>query len=558
LAEYHDGIFTTPYHSTRDEIQQQDLDDIPFVSPNGSEISLFSNDGFKIQRRTALFNRHVKPHGVLVDLQSTKNLFTNNDSDDMQIEDDQDPPSSDFSVYPQAGLKSAGHFQAKNLIAGCYPIIRRINRYLNRHRPHHRPSHDSSDSDDMQVDDDNNNNSDNNNDHYILNRPVVQGIASQGYNALMHHTRGRTAQHHEVQVGQVTAALAGIYATTPQHTNRARKLTRSCQQALPHQAFAEKILSEAITTDLRLENIYSIDIKALAPVKRNGRTLLEDILLPLSSMWQHGDLLNRLKKSVVLFKPEVNLFPSPHYRSPFHPFVPFLLHRQAFPQIYNWTSYPLTCAIESLFQQASSNNAISKKDPFLVEICSVAERALNYLHTGNAAVIATSVMNPLWIGRALIQDGLPCLNPRYVVTSHGSRLKPLPETWPYNKKKHQPLSSSKRAQVLTYGESYFNASTLISHFQLYIIIITFIMENTSRKCAVRTSPFGALQRHSLACLYHIYIYRTKASPNCAIRTSPYGALQTHLFSITFFQNRSLIYSHSHSHSHIYHRPSWLI
>lgn len=33
--------------------------------------------------------------------------------------------------------------------------------------------------------------------------------------------------------------------------------------------------------------------------------VLEDILLPLSSVWEHGDLLYRLKESVVLFKPEV-------------------------------------------------------------------------------------------------------------------------------------------------------------------------------------------------------------------------------------------------------------
>lgn len=105
----------------------------------------------------------------------------------------------------------------------------------------------------------------------------------------------------------------------------------------------------------------------------------------------------------------------------------------------------------------SSSNS-SKKDPLLVEICSVAERALNYMHTGNAAVIATSVMNPLWIGLAMIQDGLPCFNPRYVVTAHGTRIKVLPEVWPYNKKKHQPLSSSKRSQLLTYGEQYFNVS----------------------------------------------------------------------------------------------------
>jgi hypothetical protein len=248
LEEYHDGIFTSPYSSTREEIPPDDLDDIPFVSDDGFELPLFSKDGFQIQRRSARFNRNVKPHGVLVDLLQTKNLFTN-DVDELF---DEDPCSIEFTVYPQAGLKTAGHFQAKGLVAGCYPFINRVNRLLNQ-----TSSDDSNDEDDEY---------DNN-----IGRPVIHGIASQGYNALMHHTRGRTAQHHEVQVGQVTAALAGMFAKTPQHITLSRRLTRTCRQALPHQAFTEKIQSPAISTDLRLENVYYIDMKALSPEHRNGR-----------------------------------------------------------------------------------------------------------------------------------------------------------------------------------------------------------------------------------------------------------------------------------------------
>jgi hypothetical protein len=211
---------------------------------------LYSKDGFEIQRRSARFHRGVKPHGVLVDLTRTKNLFTN-DIDELF---DEEPCSVDFTVYPQAGLKTVGHFQAKGLIAGCYPLIQRINRRLEQA---------SEDDLDTQVDDDA--------DEELRNAPVIQGITSQGYNALMHFTRGRTAQHHEVQVGQVTAALAGMFANTAPHTTICRRLTRTCEQALPHQAFAEKVRSMAITTDLRLENVYCIDMKALRPDQRNGR-----------------------------------------------------------------------------------------------------------------------------------------------------------------------------------------------------------------------------------------------------------------------------------------------
>ena len=255
IEEYQDGIFTTPYPDSREEIDPQDLDDIPLVSDEGLDIPLYSLDGFQIQRKTASFRRDVKPHGVLVDLQQTKKLFTN-DIDELFEEE---PCTTDFTVYPQAGLKSVGHFQAKGLVAGCYPLIKRINKLLEQ------PFRDD---DDGPLDDDDDDDDD---DDELVNRPVIQGIASQGYNALTHYTRGRTAQHHEVQVGQVTGALAGMFATTPQHTNLCRRLIRTCEQALPHQAFSEKVQSAAISTDLRLENVYCIDMKALRPEKRNGR-----------------------------------------------------------------------------------------------------------------------------------------------------------------------------------------------------------------------------------------------------------------------------------------------
>jgi hypothetical protein len=185
----------------------------------------------------------------LVDLLRTRNLFTN-DVDELL---DEEPSSIDFTVYPQAGLRTVGHFQAKGLISGCYPLIRRINRRITNLTP-----------DNMDIWDDEHNDN-------IADTPVIHAIASQGYNAMMHHTRGRTAQHHEVQVGQVTSALAGLFAKSPQHINVSKRLLRTCQQALPHQAFAEKIHCPAISTDLRLENVYYIDMKALRQDQRNGR-----------------------------------------------------------------------------------------------------------------------------------------------------------------------------------------------------------------------------------------------------------------------------------------------
>jgi hypothetical protein len=93
----------------------------------------------------------------------------------------------------------------------------------------------------------------------------------------------------------------------------------------------------------------------------------------------------------------------------------------------------------------------------------VVERALNYLHTGNVAVIATSVMNPLWIGRSIIQDGLPSINKDIVRTQRGSRILVKMDQWPFDKGRNLPRSVSKRAQGLTYGDAHHNVSTRCSY-----------------------------------------------------------------------------------------------
>jgi hypothetical protein len=249
IDDYEDGIFTTPYAMTREEVHPDDLDEIPYVSDDGYEIPLFSKDGFQIQRRIGLFASGSKPHGVLINLLQTRNLFTN-DVDELAEEE---CGVIDFTVYPQAGLRNAGHFQAKGLVLGCYPLLKLINRQIAR----------GSTDESRDVDDEDDNTG--------VGHAAIHVIASQGYNAMMHHTRGRTAQHHEVQVGQVTAALAGQYARTAQHVNVCKRLTWTCCQALLHEAFSAKIRGPAISTDLRLENVYYIDMKALRPQQRNGR-----------------------------------------------------------------------------------------------------------------------------------------------------------------------------------------------------------------------------------------------------------------------------------------------
>jgi hypothetical protein len=115
--------------------------------------------------------------------------------------------------------------------------------------------------------------------------------------------------------------------------------------------------------------------------------------------------------------------------------------------------------LEKIYKQGEAAMALGNKpEPALIEVSSIAECALNYMHTGNASVIAMSVMNPLWIGRAVIQDGIPYINPGVVRIQHDTPLTVDSAKWPYDQHKHQPKTASSRSQILMYGQGHFNVS----------------------------------------------------------------------------------------------------
>jgi len=82
----------------------------------------------------------------------------------------------------------------------------------------------------------------------------------------------------------------------------------------------------------------------------------------------------------------------------------------------------------------------------------VAERTLNYLHTGSAKVLATRVMQPLWTSQALLDHGLPAISP-VVVRLTSATMTIRGEKWPYDPTATEPYLASKRSHTITYGES---------------------------------------------------------------------------------------------------------
>ncbi len=131
---------------------------------------------------------------------------------------------------------------------------------------------------------------------------------------------------------------------------------------------------------------------------------------------------------------------------------------KAYPMIYPWATLGLTKFIEKIYTLERKN--IEKGwmvNPVNVELCAILERALNYMHSGNTKVIATSIMNPMWIGRALLHDGLPCLND-VMVKFIPSSWEVLSEHLPYNKATGTPLSAARSVIIYNYDEIVYGVS----------------------------------------------------------------------------------------------------
>ena len=104
-----------------------------------------------------------------------------------------------------------------------------------------------------------------------------------------------------------------------------------------------------------------------------------------------------------------------------------------------------------------------KPCPLTLELLASFERLLCYCHTGNTAVLATSLMHPLGLSRGTLKDGYPTLinpfqHPTVFLASRSS-YQINPAAWPL--KDGFPAVASKRAQVLSYS---------LTHFLVYLIL----------------------------------------------------------------------------------------
>ena len=243
LSSYDGRIYDSSNLETRRVVSAEDLNELELVDDEDNEIPIYTEDGYKLPRRLATYDKNAPSHGVLVDLCNLRALFPSNDEYDDLFDEEAQFPTTKYYVYPQAGLVTAGHFQADSLVHAFRPLLEDLNNEIMEHV----------DMEDIGT-----------------SKPIV-GVACQAYNAVMHATRGRSAQHHDAQKGLITSTLAGAWASTYKTEQAAEHLRNKCSRGYPHEDFRQKISRNGISRDLRLENVFTIDVQSLPDDMQDGR-----------------------------------------------------------------------------------------------------------------------------------------------------------------------------------------------------------------------------------------------------------------------------------------------
>lgn len=125
-----------------------------------------------------------------------------------------------------------------------------------------------------------------------------------------------------------------------------------------------------------------------------------------------------------------------------------------------WTTYGPILLLKKVWNHQKAVLAAKLPvSPYHLELTSILERIVNYGHTGNAAVIATTLMNPLWVGMSLPEHGTPTFNTLFEMGETATDPAYITDTlWPRNALTKAPYTASKRSQILNYGQNHWEVS----------------------------------------------------------------------------------------------------
>lgn len=241
-------LYDSPHPATRERIN---LADCPLTDDDGAEIRVYSAEGLRLRRRTPLCDPDEKPCALLVNLKGIHTFFEDPSVADYNTAfDDDSAPQLCVNAYRQCGFKSVGHIQVNRVPVRMTELIGRMNTALADNVPRAEGADDDMDG------------------PPIVERAIT-GVDCQFYNAAMHRVRG-TADTHDAQRGDITAAFAGSFSQGPAQKRTAARLRDACNVRLPHTNFNHLINHEDLDTTLRAEFVFNIDIKKLKPSKRGA------------------------------------------------------------------------------------------------------------------------------------------------------------------------------------------------------------------------------------------------------------------------------------------------
>lgn len=449
--------------------------------------------------------------GALVDLSLVHTLFQTDADDYGHVRND-----VKYTVYPLAFTRNMGNVQADGVIS---PFARRMNIIDKRLRgredgveeeerqrvPHGRQrrrrraearerwqprdgrgeravhSHGENNSDGAEnersgSDDDAMNVDAPIREHHAGLPALVHAICSQIYNAISHRLRD-AAKFHEVQLGLVTAALAGATAASLPSQHKWERNRDRCRGDLPHVRCAQKIAGGGQPQCMRFENTYRVDVGQLAEQKRHGECVIslffhcgwtsdmrdctsvifDELIAPLAKSWTHPSVISAIKRCCVVLRQDVCCYADARMNGA--DLLCFCL--QVVPELFQCTSYPITCLMEYLWKKHEPNLRQGYVvDPFELETMAMLERVLNYAHTGSARVLTRTLMDRAWLSLSVVNDGLPCISKSFIQAgSLSSGLITIRrEKWPIHPASLSPLTASQRTQELTYGKPHFSVS----------------------------------------------------------------------------------------------------
>ncbi|KAH9022649.1 hypothetical protein EDB85DRAFT_1895171 [Lactarius pseudohatsudake] len=423
--------------------QRVDLDTFPLLNEHQQEIPVYNFQGKRIRRREPSKDAPEPQCGVLVDLENIQALFNPGDQSHIPDDDDfldsglQESPFVNVYAYPLGFLRVAGNIQATGVPHCFYPVVAEVNLSV---REDSNESSSESDSDDDFPEAPRR--------RHLPPTPAVKPVAAQFYNYIAHRIAPRAGRM-DSQQGSVTAALSGAFAQTPKDKRAASRKQAYCDQALPSTRFHKRISRPECPKCCRAEFVYSVDVRSLKPAARSGKLIFDKIIRPLARSWKRRDVRDVIKDFLVVFKPNV------------------------FPALFNWVTKPFDLLIEYIYKQEIRNihnDSDLTPCPMRLEFLAALERLLCYCHTGNTAVLATSLMHPLGLSKGVLKDGFPMLLQLFSQPSIQWAVKfgliVDPRRWPLQAKNGHPAIASKRAQILTYSMNHFlayQAKFRISH-----------------------------------------------------------------------------------------------